>query len=246
MTGLGRLTWYSKFGVRASFAPAQYSSREPYEHRRMRTPPLLGLPRRSAARARPALRAAAVSARIETQATYTTNDGSYARNVRSTNCVSRSFERYINVLEMTVWTSLMDRPSQTDAVLLCVPWPACRRERYHWSGCVAVAAMSVAKAAQTVTKPDDASNVEADAPRNNPSYKVWRSVGKSTSTVFGRIPAHGQHHRRFLSATEGKADKPPCNLVTATQSGFVARTFRAPATNVSKNVLAPCRAWPPL
>ena len=66
----------------------------------------------------------------------------------------------------------MDSPSQTDAFLLCVPWPACNLDLYHCNGCVAVAAISVAKAAQTVTKPDDASNVEADAPRSNPSYKV--------------------------------------------------------------------------
>ena len=109
-----------------------------------------------------------------------------------------------------------------------------------------MAAIKVAKAAQTVTKPDDASNVDADAPRSNPSYKVWRNVGNRTNTVFGKIPAHGQHHRRFRSLTEGKADNPPCNRVTATHKGFVAKTFRAPATNVSRKVLAPCRAWPPL
>ena len=140
----------------------------------------------------------------------------------------------------------MERPSQTDAFLLCVPWPACNLDRYHCSGCVAVAAIKVAKAAQTVTKPEEASNVDADAPRSNPSYKVWRNVGKSTNTVFGKIPAHGQHQRRFRSVTDGKADKPPCNRVTATHKGFVARTFRAPAIKVRKNVLAPCRAWPPL
>ena len=43
--------------------------------------------------------------------------GYYDRNVRSTNCVSCSFDRYINVLEITVCTSLMDSPSQTDAFL---------------------------------------------------------------------------------------------------------------------------------
>ena len=45
------------------------------------------------------------------------NDGYYDRNVLKTNCVSCSFDRYINVLEITVCTSLMERPSQTDAFL---------------------------------------------------------------------------------------------------------------------------------
>ena len=45
------------------------------------------------------------------------NDGYYDRNVRSTNCVSCSFDRYMSVFEMTVWTNLMDSPSQTDAFL---------------------------------------------------------------------------------------------------------------------------------
>ena len=72
MTGLAKLTWSFKAEVRASFAAAQDSSRKPYERRRMRTRPLLKLPRRSAARARrPAGKESEepVSARIETQAT---------------------------------------------------------------------------------------------------------------------------------------------------------------------------------
>ena len=117
----------------------------------------------------------------------------------------------------------MDRPSQTDEFLPCVPWPACRRERYHCNGCVAVAAIRVAKAAQTVTRPEEASNVEADAPLNNPSYNVWRSVGNNTKTVFNKDAAinTGMSGRDYLRSINAKCMATSENFYTcATVESF--------------------------
>jgi hypothetical protein len=59
------------------------------------------------------------------------------------------------------------------------------------------------------------------------------------------MPAHGQQTLRERSAGDGIAVSPPCRRVTATQSGFVTKTFSTPAINVREKVLKSLFAAPP-